>query len=311
MLVNPSIALVIPCYNEEITIGKVIDDARKYAPQAAIYVIDNNSSDATAEIACARGAEVIHEYKVGKAYAIKTAFRVIDADIYVMIDGDDTYPLDQIDKIIAPVASGRADMSVGDRHSLGHYSAENTRKFHGFGNGLVKKTINLFFGAKLNDILSGYRAFSRSFVKNYPLICEGFEIEADMTIHALHYDYKVLEVPITFQERPYGSESKLNTYSDGIKIMSLIFELYKDNRPLAFFSIFSGIIFLFSLFSGGVVIDEFLKTQYITHVPLAILSSSSFVLAILLFISGLILDTLVKQDKKNHALRLLSDGNDR
>lgn len=311
MLMNPRIALVIPCYNEEITIGKVIDDAKKYAPQTAIYVIDNNSSDATAEISSARGAKVIHEYKVGKAYAIKTAFRVIDADIYVMIDGDDTYPLDQIDKIIAPVSSGRADMSVGDRHSLGHYSAENTRKFHGFGNSLVKKTINLFFGAKLNDILSGYRAFSRSFVKNYPLICEGFEIEADMTIHALHYDYKVLEVPITFQERPDGSESKLNTYSDGIKIMSLIFELYKDNRPLAFFSIFSGIIFLFSLLSGGVVIDEFLKTQYITHVPLAILSSSSFVVAILLFISGLILDTLVKQDKKNHALRLLSDGNAR
>lgn len=309
MLVNLRIALVIPCYNEEITIGTVIDDAKKYAPQAEIYVIDNNSSDATAEIARARGANVIHEYKVGKAYAIKTAFRVIDADIYVMIDGDDTYPLDQIDKIIEPVVAGRADMSVGDRHSLGHYSAENTRKFHGFGNCLVKKTINLFFAAKLNDILSGYRAFSRSFVKNYPLICEGFEIEADMTIHALHYDYKVLEVPITFQERPDGSESKLNTYSDGIKIMSLIVELYKDNRPLAFFSIFSGIIFLFSLISGGVVIDEFLKTQYITHVPLAILSSSSFVLAILLFISGLILDTLVKQDKKNHALRLLSDGN--
>ncbi|MBP7846830.1 MAG: glycosyltransferase [Burkholderiales bacterium] len=304
---NLKIALIIPCYNEEITIGKVIDDAKKYAPQAAIYVIDNNSSDQTSAIALEKGVNVIYEYKQGKAYAVRTAFRVINADVYVMIDGDDTYPLDQIDKIIAPILSSQADMTVGDRHFLGHYSAENTRKFHGFGNNLVKKTINLLFNAKLNDILSGYRGFSRSFVKNYPLICEGFEIEADMTIHALHYDYKVLEVPITFQERPDGSESKLNTYTDGMKIMSLIFELYRDNRPLAFFSIFSSIIFIISLLSGGVVIDEFLKTQYITHVPLAILSSSSFILAILLFISGLILDTMVKQDKKNHALRLLSE----
>ena len=299
------IAILIPCYNEEITIATVIQDCRKYTPSAAVYVIDNNSSDATAQIADSLGATVLREYKRGKAYAVKKAFQEIDADIYVMIDGDDTYPLDQIDKIIQPIEKGEADMTVGDRHTLGGYKQENKRQFHGLGNALVKKTINGLFRANLKDILSGYRGFSKKFVKNYPLICDGFELEAHLTIHALHYGHPIKEIPITFQDRPEGSESKLNTLSDGFHIMSLIVDMFKDSRPMIFFSTLAMITFVIAMASGAVVISEFARSHFITHIPLTILSSSSLVLSFLLLISGLILDTLVKQDLRHYALHLL------
>jgi len=303
------IAIIIPCYNEAITIEQVINDCKKYLPQATIYVIDNNSTDETINIALSNNVTVLHEYKQGKAYAVRKAFREIEADVYIMIDGDNTYPLNQIEKLIKPILEGRADMTVGDRHSLGHYQQENKRKFHGFGNGLIKKIINFLFGSKLNDILSGYRVFNRKFVKNYPLICEGFELEADMTIHALHYNYTVQEIPITFQDRPEGSASKLNTFSDGFKILRLILRLFKDNKPMAFFSILSAMIFSVSIATGIVVVHEFIKTHFITHVPLAILSASSAVLALLFFICGLILDTLVTQDLRRYSLFLLNNKN--
>lgn len=299
------IAIIIPCYNEEKTIGKVLGDCQKYIPDAELYVVDNNSSDKTAEVARSYNAHIIHENRQGKAYAVKTAFQKIEADIYVMIDGDDTYPLSQIQNMIEPIKAGSADMTVGDRHSSGDYGRENKRRFHGIGNNSVKWTINLLFKSKLKDILSGYRAFSRRFVKNYPLICDGFELEADLTIHALHYDYKIEEVQISFQDRPEGSESKLNTIRDGVKILFLIFELFKDNRPMLFFSILTLIALVLSLFTGSIVIHQYIDTHFIRSVPLAILSASSFLLGILFFISGLILDILIKQDKKQMALRLL------
>jgi glycosyltransferase involved in cell wall biosynthesis len=307
-MTEKKVAILIPCYNEEITIETVINDCKKHAPYADIYVIDNNSTDKTAEIAKKNNAIVLYEPKRGKAHAVKKAFLEVDADIYVMIDGDDTYPLDQIDKIIQPIQNHEADMTVGDRHSLGYYQQENQRMFHGIGNTLVKKTINFLFKANLEDILSGYRGFSKKFVKNYPLTCEGFEIEAHLTIHALHYGFVIKEIPITFKDRPQGSESKLNTISDGMKVMKLILQMFKDNKPIAFFSIFSLIAFIVSMASGFVVIDEFARSHYITHVPLTILSSSSLILSFLFFISGLILDTLVKQDIKNYALHLLKNA---
>ena len=195
------IAVIIPCYNEEATVAKVINDIKKIYSDLAIYVVDNNSSDNTAKIAVEHGAQVLFEPKQGKAYAVRKAFRELDFDIYVMVDGDDTYPLDKLHELIQPIVDKKADMTVGDRHSNGHYRQNNKRKFHGFGNGLVKHAINWLFKANLNDILSGYRAFNRAFVKNYPVVCDGFEIEADLTIHALHYQYTIIDIPISYQEQ--------------------------------------------------------------------------------------------------------------
>ena len=301
-----NIVVVVPCYNEEATIGTVIDDIKSINPEFAIYIVDNNSTDNTAKIAVAHGANVLYERKQGKAYAVRKAFRELDFDIYVMVDGDNTYPLNKINELIQPIVDGKADMTIGDRHASGCYRKNNKRKFHGFGNGLVKYTINLLFKAKLNDILSGYRAFNRSFVKNYPVVCDGFEIEADLTIHALHYHYSIIDIPVSYQDRPHGSHSKLNTIRDGFKILWLIFKLYKDTKPLRFFTSLSFVTFAIALGGGWVVVAEFLESHFITHVPLAILSSSSLLLSFIFLTSGLILDTLVKNDKKSHIIRVLA-----
>ena len=216
------IAVLIPCYNEELTIEKVIKDFRKELPDADIYVYDNNSKDKTAEIAVANGAIVKHEYRQGKGNVVRTMFREIEADIYVMVDGDDTYPAEFVHKLIEPIRTGEADMTIGDRLSNGTYQEENKRHFHEFGNNLVKKSINVLFRTKLKDIMTGYRVFNRAFVKNMPILSKGFEIETEMTLYALDKRFIIKEIPITYRDRPHGSSSKINTVWDGYKVIKKI-----------------------------------------------------------------------------------------
>ncbi len=293
------IAVLIPCYNEAITIGKVIDDFKQYIPEAKIYVYDNNSTDNTDKIAKEHGAIVKYERKQGKANVVRSMFRDIDADVYVMIDGDDTYPVKNIHSIIDPVISGEFDMTIGDRLTNGTYYSENKRNFHQFGNNLVRYLINKIFHAKLNDIMTGYRGYSKAFVKNYPVLCEGFEIETEMSIFALSNKFAVKEIPIDFQERPEGSVSKLNTFTDGFKVLLTIFNLFRHYKPFLFFSIFA-LIFLIGGFVMGIpVIIEYFKFSYIYKVPSAILASGLVLLSFLSFSVGLILDTISNIDKKN------------
>ena len=227
-------AVLIPCYNEEITIEKVIKDFKKELPDAEIYVYNNNSKDKTAEIAEKNGAIVRHEYRQGKGNVVRSMFREIDADIYVMVDGDDTYPAEEVHKLIKPVVDGEADMVIGDRLTNGTYQKENKRHFHEFGNNLVKKSINVAFKTDLKDIMTGYRVFNKLFVKTMPVMSPKFEIETEMTIHALDKNFLIEEIPVTYRDRPEGSVSKLNTYSDGFKVLKTIFNLYKNYRPMPF-----------------------------------------------------------------------------
>lgn len=298
------IAILIPCYNEEITIGKVIDDFKTVIPDADIYVYDNNSKDATAEIAREKGASVKREYRQGKGNVVRSMFRDIEADYYVMVDGDDTYPAEFVHKLIEPLIKGGADMTIGDRLSNGTYYNENKRAFHDFGNNLVRWLINKIFHSNLKDIMTGYRGFNREFVKAMPVLSEKFEIETEMSIHALDKKFLVKEVPIEYRDRPEGSESKLNTFSDGFKVLKTIFMLFKDYKPLLFFNIFSLIFMIFGLIVGVPVLVEFAKTSYITKVPSAILAVGLVMVSMLTFISGIILDTIVKNQRANYELYL-------
>ena len=228
------IAVLIPCYNEELTIEKVVKDFKKELPDADIYVYDNNSKDKTAEIAKNAGAIVKHEYKQGKGNVVRSMFRDIDADIYVMVDGDDTYPAEFVHELIKPIRDGQADMTIGDRLSNGTYQEENKRKFHEFGNNLVKKGINMLFDTKLKDIMTGYRVFNKIFVKNMPVMTPKFEIETEMTLYALDKKYIIKEIPIIYRDRPEGSESKLNTVSDGIKVVKTIFNMFNFPNNFVF-----------------------------------------------------------------------------
>ena len=230
---NEKIAVLIPCYNEEVTIGYVVEDFKRFLPQAEIYVYDNNSTDKTAEAALRAGATVRPEYRQGKGAAVRTMFRDIDADCYIMADGDATYPAASAPAMAELVLSQKADMVIGDRLSTTYFT-ENKRKFHNFGNLLVRKLINSLFNSSIKDIMTGYRAFSYNFVKTYPVLSQGFEIETEMTIHALDKNFLIREIPIDYSDRPPGSESKLNTYADGIKVLKTIFTLYKDYKPLKF-----------------------------------------------------------------------------
>jgi len=233
------IAILIPCFNEELTIGKVIDDYRKALPKADIYVFDNNSTDDTVAVSNKHDAIVKKEFRQGKGSVVRAMFKQVDADIYVMVDGDDTYPVDGIDQLLQPVIEGYADMVVGDRHSAGSYQAENKRNFHGFGNNLVKILINFLFRSDLKDIMSGLRVFNREFVKLISINSGGFEVETEITLHALDKRYRIVEVPISYKDRPEGSYSKLNTISDGIRVIKTIFWVFKDYKPLYFFGVMS------------------------------------------------------------------------
>lgn len=293
---DKKIAVLIPCYNEELTVEKTVNDFKRVLPNADIYVYNNNSKDRTKELALKAGAIVKDEYRQGKGAVVRSMFRDIDADVYIMVDGDDTYPAEEVEGLITPVLEGKADMVIGDRLSSTYYT-ENKRPFHNFGNSLVKGLINFLFKSDLNDIMTGYRSFSKKFVKCMPVMSDGFQIETEMTIFALTNNMQVVNVPITYRDRPEGSESKLNTFSDGFKVLLTLFNLFKDNRPFLFFGSISIVIFIIGLLIGIPVIDEFIKTAYITKVPSAILAAALMLNAFLMFSVGIILDA-IKNEKR-------------
>lgn len=293
---DKKIAVLIPCYNEELTVEKTVNDFKRVLPNADIYVYNNNSKDRTKELALKSGAIVRDEYRQGKGAVVRSMFRDIDADVYIMVDGDDTYPAEEVEGLITPVLEGKADMVIGDRLSSTYYT-ENKRPFHNFGNSLVKGLINFLFKSDLNDIMTGYRSFSKKFVKCMPVMSDGFQIETEMTIFALTNNMQVVNVPITYRDRPEGSESKLNTFSDGFKVLLTLFNLFKDNRPFLFFGSISIVIFIIGLLIGIPVIDEFIKTAYITKVPSAILAAALMLNAFLMFSIGIILDA-IKNEKR-------------
>lgn len=303
---NEKIAVLIPCYNEEVTIKKVIEDFKKELPKADIYVYNNNSKDKTYEIASKCDAIVRNEYNQGKGNVVRRMFREIDADIYVMVDADDTYPAEFVHKLIEPIRNKTADMVVGDRLSNGTYKKENKRMFHNFGNNLVKKAINTIFKSNLNDIMSGYRAFNKMFVKNIPVLSSKFEIETEMTLHALDKKFIVKEIPIEYRDRPEGSVSKLNTVNDGMKVIKTIIKMYKDFKPRKFFWSIGIIIMLLGIIIGIPVILEFVKYRYIFKIPSAILATGLEILAMIILQCGVILDTIVKQHREDYELNLIN-----
>ncbi|MGC4697990.1 glycosyltransferase family 2 protein [Enterococcus faecium] len=298
------IAVLIPCYNEEATISTVIADFRRELPEAEIYVYDNNSTDTTYELAVACGAVVKKEPRQGKGNVIRQMFFDIDADYYLMVDGDDTYPAEAVHGLLDKLRSGEADMVIGDRLSNGTYFDENKRPFHDFGNNLVKNTITRLYKTKIRDVMTGYRGFNRIFVKSFPIMSSGFQIETELTIHALDKKFKLVELPIDYRDRPEGSESKLNTFSDGFKVIMMIVKMWKDYKPLMFFGIWTFFFFVFGLFAGVPVIREYMLTHFITRVPSAILSTGLMILALLSLVTGLILDTVVTNAKKEYELNL-------
>lgn len=298
------IAVLIPCYNEEATISTVIADFRRELPEAEIYVYDNNSTDTTYELAVACGAIVKKEPRQGKGNVIRQMFFDINADYYLMVDGDDTYPAEAVHGLLDKLRSGEADMVIGDRLSNGTYFDENKRPFHDFGNNLVKNTITRLYKTKIRDVMTGYRGFNRIFVKSFPIMSSGFQIETELTIHALDKKFKLVELPIDYRDRPEGSESKLNTFSDGFKVIMMIVKMWKDYKPLMFFGIWTFFFFVFGLFAGVPVIREYMLTHFITRVPSAILSTGLMILALLSLVTGLILDTVVTNAKKEYELNL-------
>lgn len=308
---NKEIAVLIPCYNEEVTIKKVVEDFKRELPKAKIYVYNNNSTDKTEKIAKDAGAIVVNEYKQGKGNVIRSMFRDIDADVYVMIDGDDTYPAEAVHGLVEAVATGKADMAIGDRLTNGTYKKENKRSFHGFGNNLVKNSINVLFHAKLNDIMTGYRAFNKDFVKNFPILSGGFEIETEMTFHALDRNYRIVEIPIDYRDRPQGSVSKLNTISDGIKVLKTIFKMFKNYRPFFFFGIIALILFIIAMIIGAPLFVEYFKTGLVARFPRGIVATGIVIISALSLGIGCILDTIVTQHKEDlEILRTLNRRKD-
>lgn len=291
-------AILIPCYNEALTIKKVIEDFKMVMPHATIYVYDNNSTDGTDKIAKEAGATVVYEYKQGKGNVVRSMFRDIEADCYIMVDGDDTYPASFAPKLEELVLNGKADLAVGDRLSSTYFT-ENKRAFHNFGNVLVRKLINLIFKSKLNDIMTGARAFSRDFVKTYPVLSKGFEIETEMTIFALDNNFKIVEVPIEYRDRPDGSESKLNTFSDGYKVIRTIASLFRDTKPFTFFTIISVILFLISIIMFIPILKSFLDTGLVLKFPTLMAVCLLVMVGCLSFFCGVILTVLQKQHKQN------------
>ena len=290
--------LLVPCYNEELTIAQVIKEFREFLPGIEVYVYDNNSTDQTAKIAAENGAIVRHEHQQGKSNVVRSMFREIDADYYIMVDGDNTYPASQAPMLLKEMKEKNCDMVVGDRLSDGAYLKENKRALHGFGNKLVKSLINYIFKANLKDIMTGYRVFSKRFVKNYPIMYQGFELETEMTIFALNNYLRISEVPIGFIERPEGSFSKLNTYTDGFKVLRTIFNLFRHYKPLQFFSIFAVIFFIAALIFGIPPIVEYFRYDFVYRVPSAILASGLMLFALISFTIGLVLDTISVNSKK-------------
>ena len=302
---NKKIAILIPCYNESKTIEKVIKDYKKALPEATIYVYDNNSKDHTDEIAKNAGAVVRYEYRQGKGNVIRSMFRDIDADCYLMIDGDDTYPAENAREMCDYVLTGKADMVIGDRLSS-TYITENKRPFHNFGNKIVRFLINKIFKNNIKDIMTGYRAFSYEFVKGFPVLSKGFEIETEMTIHAVDKNFKLVEIPVTYRDRPEGSVSKLNTYKDGFKVLKTIATLFREYKPAAFFNIIALIFLIISAVLGIPVVANYFDTGVVPRFPSLIVSCVSLVICILLFITGIILQVIVKKHRQLYELYLNS-----
>lgn len=297
------IAVLIPCYNESATIAKVVKDYRAALPEAAIYVYDNNSTDGTDKIARAAGAVVRYERRQGKGNVIRTMFREIDAECYLMIDGDDTYPAEDARAMADGVLRDGYDMVIGDRLSSTYFT-ENKRPFHNSGNVLVRKLVNRFFGGHVTDIMTGYRAFSPLFVKSFPILSKGFEIETEMTIHALDKNFALTSIPVGYRDRPAGSESKLNTFSDGFKVLRTIARLYKDYRPLPFFSIIAGILMVVALLFLYPVLTEYLHTGLVPRLPTFVAACFMALFSLQSFICGLILDTQGKMHRQNFELQM-------
>ena len=303
MKVEKKIAVLIPCYNEEKTVGKVIKDYKEALPTADIYVYDNNSKDNTAKIALKAGAIVKAEYKQGKGNVIRSMFRDIKADCYIMIDGDDTYPAENAKEMCDLILEKKADMVIGDRLSSTYFT-ENKRPFHNFGNKIVRLLINKLFKNNVKDIMTGYRAFSYEFVKSFPVLSKGFEIETEMTIHSVDKNFKLIEVPVTYRDRPEGSVSKLNTYTDGLKVLKTIALLFKEYKPAAFFNIIAGMFLIISLILGTPVFIEYFNTGLVPRIPTLIVACILVIISLLLFISGLILQVIVKKHRQLYELYL-------
>lgn len=302
--------ILIPCYNEAKTIGKVVADFKRIMPHAEIYVYDNNSTDGTDEIAREAGAIVRYEYKQGKGNVVRAMFREISADCYIMVDGDDTYPVDSAVEIEKLVLSGQADMVIGDRLSSTYFE-ENNRPFHNIGNVTVRKFINTFFKSDLNDIMTGMRGFSFYYVKSFPISSREFEIETEMSVFALINNFKIKEIPINYKDRIEGSDSKLNTYKDGYKVISMIFALIRDERPFLFFSL----ITIFLLIIAGIyffpILFRYFSTGYVLKIPTLIMIAAVVIVAAIIFFTGVILHVLKRQhaDNLQHHLILLNELN--
>lgn len=297
MMTSRKIAVLIPCYNEGKTIAKVVADYKNALPEADIYVYDNNSSDSTDAIARKAGAIVRYERRQGKGNVIRSMFREIEADCYLMIDGDDTYPADNAREMCEHVLLGGVDMVIGDRLSSTYFE-ENKRPFHNFGNSLVRTLINRLFHSNVKDIMTGYRAFSRNFVKHFPVLSRGFEIETEMTIHALDKNFLLKEVPIKYRDRPEGSMSKLNTYSDGFKVLMTIARLFRDYKPFAFFSSVFMVCLLVALGMDIPVILEYIDTGLVPRFPTLIVSGVIATIGVMFFFCGIILEVITKKHKQ-------------
>lgn len=305
---NKKIAVLIPCYNESKTIKKVVEDYKKALPEADIYVYDNNSSDHTDEIARKAGAIVKYEYRQGKGNVIRSMFKDIDADCYLMIDGDDTYPAENAKEMCNLILEKKADMVIGDRLSSTYFT-ENKRPFHNFGNRLVRGLINFLFESDVRDIMTGYRAFSYEFVKTFPVLSKGFEIETEMTIHALDKNFLLKEVKVGYRDRPAGSVSKLNTYRDGFRVLKTIGRLFKEYKPTIFFSLLSLLFLIISFAFGIPVFAEYFKTGLVPRYPTLIFSGFMLMIAIILFACGLILEVVVKKHRQLFELMLINTKN--
>ena len=297
------IAVLIPCYNESLTIRKVVEDYKTALPEADIYVYDNNSTDHTDEIAREAGAIVRYEYRQGKGNVIRSMFRDIDADCYLMIDGDDTYPAENAREMVNLVLEKGVDMVVGDRLSSTYYT-ENKRPFHNSGNRIVRYLINKLFHNDIRDIMTGYRAFSPLFVKSFPVLSKGFEIETEMTIHAVDKNFLIEEIPVTYRDRPTGSESKLNTFSDGFKVLKTIASLFKEYKPFHFFSWISGILWIIAFVFFVPVLLEYFKTGLVRKFPTVIVCGVTATIGSLMWICGVILDVIVKKHRQLYELEL-------
>lgn len=288
------IAVLIPCYNEVKTIKKVVSDYKKALPEATIYVYDNNSSDGTDQVALKAGAVVKYEYRQGKGNVVRRMFKDIDAECYLMIDGDDTYPKENAREMCDLILGGKADMVIGDRLSSTYFS-ENKRLFHSFGNKLVRWLINFIFKSDVKDIMTGYRAFGYNFVKNFPVLSKGFEIETEMTIYALDKNFLLKEIPVEYRDRPEGSTSKLNTFKDGFKVLKTIAVLFKEYKPFIFFGMVSLLFLIISVVFALPIFIEYFRTGLVPRIPTLVFSGFMLMTSILMFVCGIILDVVAKK----------------